>query len=215
MRTIVVATANSGKLREFQDLLRALPLRLVSLSTVGAKSPDESGTSFLENARIKALHAVAASGIPALADDSGLAVDVLNGAPGIYSARYAGPDADDAANRAHLLRELDHVPPARRTARFHCALVLAAPGSASPRVVAAVESSVSGTILLAPKGDRGFGYDSLFFLPELGLTFAEMPETEKSVHSHRARAVEQLLPTLRDFARQVGTDRSAWQRSEA
>lgn len=215
MLTIVVATSNPGKLREFQDLLVGLPLQLVPLNAVGVKSPDESGTTFLENARIKALHAVGASGMPALADDSGLTVDVLNGAPGIYSARYAGPDADDAANRARLLRELDQIPLDRRTARFHCALVLAAPGPASPREVAAVEAAVSGAILSAPKGDLGFGYDSLFLLPELGLTFGEMPDAQKGRHSHRARAVEQLLPTLRDFARQIRAGQPAWQGSEA
>lgn len=211
MLTLVLATSNPGKLREFRGLLHGLPLRLVSLNTVGAASPDESGASFLENARIKALHAVNASGMPALADDSGLAVDMLNGAPGIYSARYAGPRADDADNRAQLLRELNQVPPESRTARFHCALVFASPGPASPREVAAVEASVSGAILTAPRGDRGFGYDSLFLLPELGLTFAEMPDGQKDLHSHRARAVEQLLPTLRVFARQVYDSRPGWQ----
>lgn len=210
MLTLVLATSNPGKLREFQDLLRGLPLRLVSLNSIGAICPDESGTSFLENARIKALHAAGASGMPALADDSGLAVDILNGAPGIYSARYAGPGASDAGNRVRLLRELDQTPLESRTARFHCALVFTAPGPASPREVAAVEASVSGAILAAPRGDRGFGYDSLFLLPELGLTFAEMPDAQKSLHSHRARAVEQLLPTLRDFARQVRDDRPDW-----
>lgn len=161
------------------------------------ESPAETGETFAENAVLKARHAAAASGLVALADDSGLEVDALGGAPGIHSARYAGEAANDEENRRRLRRELAGVSDERRTGRFRCALALAAPDGASSRLVTVVEGVLEGRLLIEPRGDGGFGYDPLFLLPERGVTLAELTPEEKNAVSHRARAARRVLPALR------------------
>ena len=199
-RRLVVATGNPGKLREFKCLLQGVladgqPYELAGLAELGLASPQETGTTFLANALLKAQHAAAASGHAALADDSGLEVDALHGAPGIYSARYAGVTGAgaDAANNAKLLRELADVPAERRQARYRCALVLLdAPGA--PPLIA--EESWEGYILGAARGGGGFGYDPYFWLPDHQLTAAELPPEEKNRCSHRGKAMRSLRAAL-------------------
>ncbi len=196
----MLATTNPGKVREYRALLGVLPVRLVGLDETGLAQGPETGATFAENAAQKARHAAAGSGLVALADDSGLEVDGLGGAPGVRSARYAGEAADDEANRRRLIRELAAVPVERRTARFRCAVAIARPGAGEggePEVLALVEGTCEGVALTEPRGAHGFGYDPLFLLPERGLTLAELPPEEKNRLSHRARAVERALPALR------------------
>jgi XTP/dITP diphosphohydrolase len=204
-RPLIVATGNPGKLREFRALLSDLPFELHGLGELGIAPPEESGTSFLENALLKARHATAAAlaaglcgerapGVAAIADDSGLEVDALGGAPGIFSARYAGVGADDAANNAKLLDALAGTPPERRRARYRCALVLVfAPSDAAPLIA---EGVWEGTILESPRGSGGFGYDPYFWLPELGATAAQLDPSDKNRHSHRGIAMRALRDQL-------------------
>jgi XTP/dITP diphosphohydrolase len=196
--TIVLATTNPGKIREFDRLLATagLPLRVVGLEAVGVEAPPETGTTFAENAILKARHAATRSGLPALADDSGLVVDGLGGAPGVRSARYAGEGAGDEANRRRLIAELAAVPESGRTARFVCAIAVARPDGA----VAVVEGVCEGRVIAEPRGDNGFGYDPLFSIPERGATLAELSLDEKGAISHRARAFARALPLLRPLA---------------
>ena len=192
-RRLVVATANSGKLREFRSLLAGLPFRLTSLGELQLPSPEETGSSFLENATLKARHAAALSASAALADDSGLEVDALGAAPGILSARYAGPKADDAANNAKLVEALAGLPAERRSARYRCALVFVESADAP---ALAAHGVWEGVILDAPRGTGGFGYDPYFWLPGLKKTVAELSPEEKNRRSHRgaaARALRDLL----------------------
>jgi XTP/dITP diphosphohydrolase len=192
-RRLVVATANPGKLREFRSLLAGLPFRLTSLGELLLPSPEETGSSFLANATLKARHAAALSGSAALADDSGLEVDALGGAPGILSARYAGPEADDAANNAKLVEALAGLPAEQRRARYRCALVFVESADA-PALTA--HGVWEGVILDAPRGIGGFGYDPYFWLPESNKTVAELDPEEKNRRSHRgaaARALRDLL----------------------
>lgn len=193
-RLIVVATRNPGKLREIVAILGDLPARLVGLDAMPAM-PEvrEDGASFLDNAVKKARHYAACSGLWVLADDSGLEVDALGGAPGVRSARYAGPGSDDAANNAKLLAELAGVPEHERTARFRCVVVLA-DGEA---VLARAEGTVEGVILDEPRGGEGFGYDPLFFVPSLGCTTAELSLEQKNRISHRGRALRAIKPQIR------------------
>jgi XTP/dITP diphosphohydrolase len=191
---LIIATGNPGKLREFEELLAGLPFTLASLESVGVSAPEETGTTFLSNALLKARHAAAATGAPAIADDSGLEVDALGGAPGVYSARYAGPGADDAANNAKLLRALAPIPPSERGARYRCVLVFVeGPGDPAPLSAA---GTWEGRIVDAPRGAGGFGYDPYFWLPELGMTAAELDPVEKSRLSHRGRAMRELRSKL-------------------
>jgi XTP/dITP diphosphohydrolase len=190
---LVIATANSGKLREFRSLLAGLPFELTSLAELKLSSAEETGTSFLANATLKARHAAASSGSAAVADDSGIEVDILGGAPGIYSARYAGVDADDRANNAKLMSELAGVPPAKRGARYRCALVFLEAAGAAPL---AAEAEWQGFILDAPRGSGGFGYDPYFWLPELNRTAAELTPEEKNGLSHRGKAMRALRALL-------------------
>lgn len=196
--TLVLATTNPGKVREFHRLLAAaeLPLRVVGLAEVGVAAPPETGTTFAENAILKARHAAERTGLPALADDSGLVVDGLDGAPGVYSARYAGEGAGDEANRRRLAAAIAPLPEAARTARFVCAIALARPEGA----VSVVEGRCEGVAITTPRGANGFGYDPLFYLPEWGRTMAELTLDEKSAVSHRARALALALPLLRQLA---------------
>jgi XTP/dITP diphosphohydrolase len=191
---LVVASANPGKLREFRALLHGLPFEVCSLAELGLPSPEETGESFLANATLKARHAAALSGFAAVADDSGLEVEALGGAPGIYSARYAGEGADDAANNAKLLNELRGVPEDQRGARYRCALVMVdGPRDAAPL---AAEGVWRGFILDAPRGLGGFGYDPYFWLPELNATAAEISLDEKNRCSHRGSAMRALRELL-------------------
>lgn len=193
---LVLATHNRGKVRELENLLAeaGLALRVATLDRFPHVAlPEETGSTFLENARLKAEAVARQTGLPALADDSGLCVDALGGRPGVYSARFAGPDANDAANNARLLRELAGVPAERRSARFRSVVVLALPDGRWTWAA----GEARGRILEAPRGAGGFGYDPLFYSDELGMTFAEAGLDAKNAVSHRARALRALLPALR------------------
>ena len=195
VKTVVVATNNAHKLREIREVLSLPGWEFKSLAELGIVSnPDEDADSFEGNARIKALAAHEASGgLAALADDSGLVVDALNGAPGVYSSRYAGEHGDDGANNAKLLRELADVAPADRTARFVCALVFV---DADGTELTA-EGTVEGVIGYEERGTNGFGYDPLFYADELdGLTTAEVDADTKNAISHRGRALRALREEL-------------------
>ncbi len=195
MRTIVLATTNPGKVREFGQLFAAsgLSLHVVGLREVGLEAPPETGTTFAENALLKARHAATATGHLAFADDSGLEVDGLGGAPGVHSARYAGEGAGDEANRQRLIAELAGVPEAARGGRFRCAIAIAQPDGTA----GVAEGSCEGVAITTPRGANGFGYDPLFFLPEQGRTMAELAPEEKNAISHRARATARAVPILR------------------
>ena len=193
-KRLVVASANPGKLREFRSLLAGLPFELTSLAELRLPGAMETGTSFLENATLKARHAAALSGFAALADDSGLEVDALGGAPGLFSARYAGAGADDAANNAKLLRELQGIPMERRRACYRCALVFVSAAQDPAPLIA--DGAWEGFILDAPRGSGGFGYDPYFWLPDLRLTAAQLDCGEKNRLSHRAKAMRALRAQL-------------------
>ena len=191
MKPLVVGTKNKDKLREIEEILLALPFEIRSIPKE-APDVDESGTSLEENAKKKALEYAAIVKGPVLADDTGLFVDALEGAPGIKAARYAGEKATYADNRRKLVDALKGVPGPKRTARFKCVIALARPGT----VLGTFEGSVEGRILEAPRGAGTFGYDPLFLVPELGKTLAELPPQEKNKLSHRARALERAKPAL-------------------
>jgi len=204
-RPLIIATSNAGKLREFGALLRDLPFDLHGFGELGVAPPEESGASFLENAVLKARHAAAAAAstgvggkaLPdaaAIADDSGLEVDALGGAPGIYSARYAGSGAGDAANNAKLMAALAGTPQNQRRARYRCALVFV--GGALDTAPLIAEGVWAGVILDAPRGEGGFGYDPYFFIPELGMTAAQLDATEKNRLSHRGIAMRAICELL-------------------
>jgi XTP/dITP diphosphohydrolase len=194
-RTLIVATSNPGKLREFRALLADLPFDLQSLGEWGLAAPEETGASLVENALLKARHAASASpGAAAIADDSGLEVDALGGAPGIFSARFAGQHADDAANNAKLVSAVAGIPSERRGARYRCALVYVS-GAGDPDPIIA-QGVWEGSILETPRGTGGFGYDPYFWLPELGLSAAELDPAEKNRLSHRGKALRCLREKL-------------------
>ena len=189
METVVLATRNKGKLAELAALLRDFGVEVKGLDDFPEVGEiEETGADFAENALIKAQAVSRATGLPAVADDSGLEVDALGGAPGIYSARYAGAGATDAKNNRKLLEALAGVEDVRRTARFRCALAACSPGGNMIQAQGAWE----GRILREPAGDNGFGYDPLFFDPEVGLTAAQMEPGVKSGRSHRGRAMRAL-----------------------
>lgn len=195
MQKVVLATGNAGKVRELADLLGHFGLNIVAQTELGVTSADETGLTFIENAILKARHAAQVTGLPAIADDSGLAVDALGGAPGIYSARYAGEDASDRQNLEKLLDALKDVPDERRTARFHCVLVyLRHAADPTPLVC---HGSWEGTITRAPAGEGGFGYDPIFLVPGEGKTAAELTREEKRAISHRGQALKLLLEAMR------------------
>jgi non-canonical purine NTP pyrophosphatase (RdgB/HAM1 family) len=191
---IVLATRNPGKAEELKRLLDGVAKRFETLlSHPQVTLPPERGSSYRENALAKARATCEALGVPALGDDSGLEVDALGGAPGLYSARFAGEGATDATNNARLLRALKDVPPEKRTARFHCALALAR----GANDVLEAEGFCEGRILDAPRGDHGFGYDPLFLPDGEELTFAELAHARKDSISHRARAAAVLVRAIR------------------
>ena len=194
---VLVATTNPGKVRELAAILAGLPVELVGLGDLdGAPEVEETGATFMANALLKARAYAAWSGLAALADDSGLEVDALGGAPGVYSARYAGPGASDADNLAKLLGAIAAVPAAERTARFRCAAVLADPGGRTWEAEAAWE----GRLLERPRGDGGFGYDPLFVPDGWDRTSAEVDAATKNAASHRAMAFAALRPAVEAWA---------------
>jgi XTP/dITP diphosphohydrolase len=205
LNPLIVATGNPGKLREFRALLEGLPFDLHSLGELGVTSPEETGASFLENALLKARHALAAAlaaglggasplNVVAIADDSGLEVDALGGAPGIYSARYAGAGADDAANNEKLLDALAGMCREQRTARYRCALAFVSGDPDQAPLTA--EAVWEGTIVDTPRGLGGFGYDPYFWLPDLGVTAAQLDPEHKNRLSHRGIALRALRDQL-------------------
>ncbi|EFD94818.1 XTP/dITP diphosphatase [Megasphaera lornae] len=194
MRQLVLATHNAGKIRELRTMLSPAGYEVVAVREVlpTLKEPEETGQTFLENARLKSQYYAKATGRPCLADDSGLCVEALQGRPGVYSARYAGIHGDDAANNAKLLTEIRHLPPAMRTAYYACVLVLSFPDG---REIVA-EGKCHGMIIETPVGTNGFGYDPYFYLPQKGKTMAELTAIEKNTCSHRGIALKKLLQVL-------------------
>lgn len=187
---IVLASGNAGKIREIAGLFSDLRTEIVAQSTFNIISPQETGTTFVENALLKARYAAEQSGLPAMADDSGIVVDALDGRPGVYSARYAGEDATDEQNVDLLLEEMKDVDDERRGGGFHCAAVLAFPGDEIEAVIA--EGSWRGTILKQRLGEGGFGYDPVFLDVTANKTGAQMTRDEKNAVSHRGKAFREL-----------------------
>jgi len=192
--TIVLASSNAGKLAEMQSILSPAGLEVRPQSEFDVPPVDETGLTFVENAILKARQAARASGRPALADDSGICVDALNGEPGVRSARYAGEEADDAANNAKLLTALADVPPERRKARFQCVIVLLS--HAADPVPVICQGTWEGSIQTAESGENGFGYDPLFHVPGRGCSAAELDSDTKNRLSHRGQALEALKRRL-------------------
>jgi XTP/dITP diphosphohydrolase len=192
-KKIVLASSNAGKIREINHLLSSYGIEVVPQTQFNVPDAVEDGLSFVENAIIKARHAAKLSGLPAIADDSGIEVDALNHAPGIYSARYSGEG--DAKNNEKMLRELNGVPDEKRAARYQCVMVFMRDGNDPMPVIA--QGTLEGRILTAPRGTGGFGYDPLFWLPEHNCAAAELTLDEKNKISHRAQALNALLAQLK------------------
>lgn len=194
-RKLLVATHNAGKVGEFGEMLSALQVDFLSLDDVGIEmNIAETGNSFLTNAILKAETYADMSGLITLADDSGLEVDALDGAPGIYTARFGGPGLTPAQRYQHLLDQMKHVPPGKRSARFRCVIVVAAPNEGA---LAQAHGVCEGVIAEKPSGEGGFGYDPVFFLPEKGKTMSQLPADEKNKISHRGRALQAIKPALK------------------
>lgn len=194
MQQIVLASGNAGKLKEFNQVLAGLNVEVLPQSQFNVGEVEETGLSFVENAIIKARHVSQVSGLPALADDSGLEVDALNGAPGIYSARFSGAGATDARNNALLLERLTGLPQSQRSARFQCVLVyLRHPEDPTPLIC---QGTWEGSILDVPQGDNGFGYDPLFWVPECDCSSAQLTPEQKNSRSHRGQAVAEFVRRL-------------------
>jgi XTP/dITP diphosphohydrolase len=202
MRRIVLASSNTGKLDEMREILAGGGIELVAQRELGIGDADETASTFVENALLKARHAAHASGLPALGDDSGICVDALGGAPGLYSARYAGAHGNAAANIAKLLDALREVPDAQRSAHFHCTIVLVAHADDPAPLIA--EGRWHGRILHAPRGERGFGYDPVFFDPALNAGAAELDAEVKNRVSHRGQALAALRALLLTPSRACG-----------
>ena len=194
---LVLASSNAGKLAELRALLSDCGLSVHAQSEFGVGDALESGASFIENALLKARHASAATGLPALGDDSGLLVDALDGAPGVHSARYAGPGASDADRYRKLLDALAGVPWDQRTARFRCVVALATPEG----VIRTAAGKCEGIIAFGPAGEHGFGYDPVFYMPEQAATLAQLPPETKNRISHRGRAARAAAELLREMLR--------------
>jgi XTP/dITP diphosphohydrolase len=191
---IVLASSNTGKLVEMRAILADLAIELIAQSELGITDADETGSTFVENALLKARHAARISGLPAIGDDSGLCVDALDGAPGLYSARYAGAHGDSGANIAKLLDVLRNLPEAQRGAHFHCSIVLLRSASDPAPLIA--EGRWQGRILDAPRGSHGFGYDPVFLDPLHGASAAELDAVTKNRSSHRGQALARLRERL-------------------
>jgi XTP/dITP diphosphohydrolase len=195
MSRVVLATGNKGKVRELGELLANFEMEVVPQTEFNVEEAEESGLTFVENAILKARNAAAQTGLPAIADDSGLEVDYLKGAPGIYSARYAGEGGNDPANNQKLLKALDGVDEAERTARFQCVMVYMRHQNDPVPLIA--QGSWEGRILTAAQGENGFGYDPIFFVPEEGRSSAELAAEVKNRLSHRGQALKKLVELLR------------------
>jgi XTP/dITP diphosphohydrolase len=194
---LLLGSSNPGKLREMHELLAGMPYRVLSPADVGLRgAPEETGTTFMENAILKARHYAEKSGLLAVADDSGLSVDALGGGPGLYSSRFGGEGATDDDRNRLLLERLEGLPPERRGARFTSAVVAARDG----RVLFQAEESVEGRIVEAPRGPNGFGYDPVFFYEPFGKTFGEVSGAEKDRVSHRGKSFARLREFLRSLA---------------
>jgi XTP/dITP diphosphohydrolase len=200
-KQIVLASSNAGKVREINRLLGDLGLSAHPQSEYGVEDAEETGLTFVENAIIKARNAARHTGLAAIADDSGIEVDALNGAPGIYSARYAGPGASDRANLEKLLHELQGVAATERNARFQCLMVyLRHADDPTPLIC---QGTWEGSILLEPRGDNGFGYDPVFYVPTHDCSSAELAADVKNSLSHRGQALRQLVAALRKTSGQA------------
>ncbi len=194
IKQVVLATSNPGKLHELQTMLADRHIQVIPQGALGVDSIEEDGSSFRENALLKARHAASVTGLPAIADDSGLEVDALSGAPGVLSARYAGDGASDADNLKKLLHELRTVPAPQRTARFRC--IVAFVQNANDPAPVICEGVWQGSILEAPRGHNGFGYDPVFLVPGTNKSSAELTPPEKNLISHRGQALCQLVQQL-------------------
>ena len=193
-KKIVMASGNAGKLAEIRRLLDGLAVEVIAQSELGVSDADETGVTFAENSLLKARHAADATGLPAIADDSGIAVDALDGRPGVYSARFAGENATDDENLDQLLEEVADVRDEDRGAAFHCVATFVVPGETSALVA---EGIWRGSLLRARKGDGGFGYDPIFLDPESGLSSAELTPAQKNARSHRGQALRALVRQLK------------------
>ena len=194
---IVFATSNVGKIAEIQTAFQPLNIEIIPQSQFDLKEVEETASTFVENALLKARCAAEKSHLPALADDSGLMVDALNDAPGIYSARYAGENADPKANIQKLLNALKEIPQEKRTARFYCVLVYLRYPTDPCAIIC--EGIWKGSILFEPKGDKGFGYDPVFYVPSHHCSAAELPLEEKNQISHRGQALRKIAKLLNKF----------------
>src|SRR5688500_15713701 len=190
-RRVVLATGNPGKLRQFSELLGGTGITLLRQSDFGIEPPEETGSTFVENALIKARNAARITGFPAIADDSGIEVDALGGRPGLYSARYAGENASDLENLQKMLRELENIPPERRSARYRSVIVYVADAADPAPLIG--EGVWEGSIAEAPRGSDGFGYDPIFLPRGDTRTAAEMPAAERNPRSHRGQASRLFL----------------------
>jgi len=193
-KKIVLASNNLGKVREIGQMLAGLEMEVLPQSDFNIEEVDETGLTFVENAILKARNAAEHSGLAAIADDSGLEVDTLHGAPGIYSARFAGVGASDAANLQKLLNDLKDVPEAERSARFQCLMVYMRHGTDPTPLI--FQGSWEGVITFEPKGESGFGYDPVFFVPTHHCTAAELPAETKNELSHRGQALRKMIAAL-------------------
>ncbi len=194
-QSIVLATGNQGKVKEMANLLAEFGFDVKAQSEFNVPDVPETGTTFIENAIIKARHAAKITGLPAIADDSGLEVDYLNGAPGIYSARYSGEGATDLKNLTKLLEEMKDVPEQQRTARFHCVLVLMKHADDPTPLIA--HGKWEGRILTEAAGENGFGYDPVFYVPEEQCASAQLEPARKKLLSHRGKALASLFEQLK------------------
>ena len=194
MKRIVLASNNPGKVREIDQMLAEFDMHVSPQSEFDVIEAEETGLTFVENAILKARNAARHTGLPAIADDSGLEVDALNGAPGIYSARYAGAEADDEQNLQKLLQELEGIPETERTARFQCLMVYLRHASDPTPLIC--QGTWEGVITFEPRGDNGFGYDPVFYVPEQQCTSAELPPETKNRLSHRGQALRALVAAL-------------------
>jgi len=197
---VVFASGNAGKVREVGEMLAPLDWTVIPQTTLFDEEAEETGLTFVENALIKARFACEKTGLPAIADDSGLEVAALGGAPGIYSSRFAGPEATDSSNIDRLLAELADVPEGERQASFYCAMVFLRHAEDPTPVIAL--GRWNGEILTAPRGEHGFGYDPVFFVPEAGCTAAELPPARKHRLSHRAQALHSLVAQIQSLQQQ-------------
>ena len=203
-RRLLVATRNAGKVIEYSEMLAALDVDWISLDDAGITiDVEESGDSFLANAILKAQAYAGMTGLLTLADDSGLEVDALDGAPGIFTARYGGPGLSPVQRYEYLLHNLKDVPWVQRSARFRCVIAIA---SEDKRLLASADGICEGMIASMPSGDGGFGYDPVFYLPERGLTMAQLPSAEKHVISHRGQALQAIEPALREILEDTKID---------